>query len=216
MNIVVSKKDGLNTLEKRAVQAKIKDAPEEVCIILIDTSGSMTGFHEGEIKLNVVKQTVPELLKTKHIVLYGLAQFNSDASIVCQPTPSKGTVFTTIQGLSAAGGTQMDDGINLSINMLNTIDASHKRIILLSDGHPTCSHNQLVSVVKRCSGQGIKIDTIAFGDDAAEELLKWIAEVTNGVYQKANTRQQLTSVYKSLRFEERYLEHKTPIRVDRS
>jgi Ca-activated chloride channel family protein len=97
-----------------------------------------------------------------------------------------------LTGLYAGGGTPLYDAICLAVNRVADLQAqdtslNEKRlygIVLLSDGDDTASvksENQMFSCLP--SGEtveGVKIFTIAYGEDANTDLMLRIANRTNG------------------------------------
>jgi Ca-activated chloride channel family protein len=98
----------------------------------------------------------------------------------------------TLSGLYAEGGTPLYDAICEAVNLVATTQAHDQAqgerrlygIVLLSDGLDTASQrtqNQMFGCLP--SGEdveGVKIFTIAYGDDADADLLLRIANRTNG------------------------------------
>ena len=78
----------------------------------------------------------------------------------------------------------------MEINQVQNLDlqAGENRlygIVLLSDGQDTASQTSKETMFNQClpsgeTAEGVKIFTIAYGDDADEELLEEIAVHTNG------------------------------------
>jgi len=160
-------------------------------VIVLDVSGSM----QGDKMSNAVTATASFLKRLdKNDEVYVLAF--SDQISELQPAGRAGDVAeelaNTVTGLFADGGTALFDATCAGagrINQLRTENeaAGEKRlygIVVLSDGQDTAS-SKTESDMLNClpSGEdveGIKVFTIAYGDDADKDLLLRIANRTNG------------------------------------
>jgi Ca-activated chloride channel family protein len=97
-------------------------------------------------------------------------------------------VSRRVSGVFEGGGTALYDAIQAAYADLTANgDPNHIRaMVVLSDGQDTASGAALDQVIRAISrtaeegGNAIKLFTIAFGDDADEDVLKQIAEATGG------------------------------------
>jgi Ca-activated chloride channel family protein len=160
-------------------------------ILVVDVSGSM----QGDKIANAVEATANFIgrLETDDEV-YVLA-FNENVTEL-QPAGRAGDVAerlsATVRGLFAEGGTALHDGVCAGaarIDELRAEDlaADEKRlygIVVLSDGKDTAS-GRTESDMFNCLPSGedvesIKVFTIAYGDDADQDVLLRVANRTNG------------------------------------
>lgn len=173
-------KDNFHATKKKAV-----------IILVLDTSGSMNG---DKIK-NAVEGAVNfigRLDKGDEIYVLG---FNDTTYMVGEGgmVSSVGeTLIPTVNGLIAEGGTALHDGVCEAaklVDRLKTEDEQNQEqhlygIVLLSDGDDTASQrseNQMFNCLPDGeSVEGVKVFTIAYGDDANEDLMTRIANRTNG------------------------------------
>ena len=160
-------------------------------VILLDTSGSM----EGEKIVNAVDSTIGFIGRLDpddevYILTFG------DDGVTYLGGGRAGDVAegltTILNGLYASGGTPLYDGIGQAIALVDQLQADDLAageqrlygIVLLSDGMDTSSdstENQMFSSLP--SGEdveGVKIFTIAYGEDADADLMLRIANRTNG------------------------------------
>ncbi len=160
-------------------------------VIVLDRSGSMQG---DKIK-NASEATANFLLRLERddeVVVYSF----SDAPVELQPAGRAGEVVerlsATLGSVYAEGGTALYDSICQAVLRVGELQqaseaAGDKRlygIVALSDGKDTASQ-KTVNDMFNClpSGEdvaGVKVFTIAYGDDADRDLLLRIANRTNG------------------------------------
>ncbi|HUF38258.1 MAG TPA: VWA domain-containing protein [Anaerolineales bacterium] len=161
-------------------------------ILLLDTSGSMEGdkIKEAvESSVNFVERLDPN--DEIYIMTFGgdiikLSQ-GGRAGVVAE------ALAVTLRGLFADGNTPLYDAVCDANDYMNDLKAEHDAagerrlygIVLLSDGDDTSSNrteNQMFGCLP--SGEdveGIKIFTIAYGEDADTDLMLRIANRTNGL-----------------------------------
>lgn len=160
-------------------------------ILVVDTSGSM----QGDKIANAVEATanfIGRLERDDEVLVMPF----SDGVNEMQPTGRAGDVAETlgdrVRSLYAEGGTALYDAVCTAADRVEQIRAedeaaNEKRlygIVVLSDGQDTAStrtENDLFGCLP--SGEdveGIKVFTIAYGDDADKDLLLRVANRTNG------------------------------------
>ncbi len=110
-------------------------------------------------------------------------------------------VTRRVSGIIEGGDTRLYDAVELAYQELQANgDPSHIRaIVVLSDGADTFSSLPLDALIAQVGnlsegGNATKIFTIAFGQDASEQVLKQIAESTGGK-QYSSDPQSITQVY---------------------
>jgi Ca-activated chloride channel family protein len=162
-------------------------------VVLLDTSGSM----KGEKLKNAIEGTtlfLNQLDVEDEIIIY---QFN-DTVQELQPSGRVGDVVErlneTLANLFTEGNTTLYDSVCQAVEKESALreaaqKAGEKRlygIVVLSDGRDTNSEktdNDMFNCLP--SGEdvdGVKIFTIAYGDDADEDLLLRVANRTNGKF----------------------------------
>ena len=121
-----------------------------------------------------------------------------------------GAVVTRIR---ATSDTRLHDAVCQALDEANDAQvaselAGERRlygVVLLSDGHDTAS-NRSEAQMFNClpsgeTAEGVKIFTIAYGDNADEELLERIAVRTNGRFYTGDP-ENIEEVYRSISFEQ--------------
>ncbi|HID42962.1 MAG TPA: VWA domain-containing protein [Archaeoglobaceae archaeon] len=151
--------------------------------------------------------------------LVGVAYFNGtgggwirQAEVVQSLTQNKNLANSSIDGLSAYGGTPMGDGIwvaerELEANSSECVNCTPV-IILLSDGNPTLPSPSSLAIQlalqnatnaknTQVNGENIIIYTIGFGSDANETLLQQIA-TSSSYYHFAATADEFQDIYEQV------------------
>jgi Ca-activated chloride channel family protein len=155
-------------------------------VLVVDTSGSMSGK-----KINAVRSSLVEFIS-----LLGdkdrleVITFNQE---IIQLTPltelgqKRSDIQRRVSGIIEGGDTRLYDAVLVAYDELEANgNPDHIRaIVVLSDGQDTASFNNLEAVTSRIgikseSGDATKVFTIAYGNDADEEILQAIAEITGG------------------------------------
>jgi len=160
-------------------------------IIVVDVSGSM----QGDKIANAVEATanfIGRLEKDDEVIVM---PFNEDVTEL-QPSGRAGDVAETlgnrVRNLFAEGGTALHDGVCTAAERIAALREENEKnnikrlygIVVLSDGKDTASsrtENDMFNCLP--SGEdvdGIKVFTIAYGDDADKDVLLRVANRTNG------------------------------------
>jgi Ca-activated chloride channel family protein len=160
-------------------------------VLVVDTSGSMSGE-----KIKGAAEGTSNFINNIHprdeVYVIGFADDpypvgqGGLCSEVCEP------LAQAANGLIADGGTSLYDSICEAASLIDTLTAEHETeddphlpgIIVLSDGQDTSSERS-ESQMFNClpsgeSVEGLKVHTIAYGEDADQDLLCRIANRTNG------------------------------------
>ncbi len=160
-------------------------------VIVLDVSGSMQG---DKIK-NAVEATANFLKRLEKDDEVFVFAFN-DHTTELQPSGRAGDVAEklgdTVRALYADSGTALYDAVCQAADKVNELRAEHEAagdkrlygIVVLSDGQDTASgksENDMFNCLPSGEDvQGIKVFTIAYGDDADKDLLLRVANRTNG------------------------------------
>lgn len=161
-------------------------------VLAIDISGSTGGGFGDYKKVDVEKALAIGMLKTVPLVSnVGLVAFSGFAykvaelnSLLQQPE-----LEDKISRLQFGGGTQMVEGLRMSIDMLQNKGGS-KNIIIISDGN-TEGKDKVIAAVKYASSLGINTYAIGVGGDTNKDFMQQVAEMGNGIYFEPDTSQQI-------------------------
>lgn len=124
----------------------------------------------------------------------------SSTVIQCNLTASKNDLINSLQNISDYGGTYYSKAIEMAIDtLLNSGSTSNtrfiNRIIFLSDGEPYSSDTAATNnAVTKALNNRIKIYTFGLGRNSGDELLKSIANRTNGDFFKVTYAEDLPDV----------------------
>lgn len=179
------------------VAAAVKDVfhqtkKKATIILVLDTSGSMEGEKINSAVASSVN-FVGRLDPNDEIFVLG---FGGDSGIYDLGGGRAGDVgedlTRMLNGLFASGNTPLYDAVCGAMEKIDALQARHEAdgenrlygIVLLSDGMDTTSvrtENQMFNCLPSGeSATGVKVFTIAYGEDAEADLLLRIANRTNG------------------------------------
>ncbi len=152
--------------------------------LVMDKSGSMIGE-----KIKGAKEAAYIYVNTseeqKDVI--SLAAFSSNAESITEPISideGREMLKRDILSLSAGGSTNVGAGLTIAFGHLSSCNRKDKKAFLMSDGrHNTGTYKPEVSKFQK---RGWPVWTMAFGRDADQEMLKWIAEQTGGMFLQTN------------------------------
>ncbi len=170
-----------------------------VIAVVIDISGSAgapfgrwasTAEYEKAAAIGLLRGLKPD---TRAAVL----AFNTQAYLISEPSPvfSKQGVDDVISRIKFGGGTNIAAGLLKAIAIIAEYPGS-KNIVLLSDGK-TQLEASAFEAAKYASNAGIKIYTVGVGPTTDEQFMIDVAELTNGIYFRADEETKLNIVFGS-------------------
>ncbi len=174
-------------------------------MLILDRSGSMNDQIGGVSKIDAAKQGLDEfvgLLGDSDGP--GLTVFSDNANVLSPVSalgPKRQDLLNQINGILADGNTRLFDTIAEQFEALTAMQSKHiKAIVVLTDGVDNVSQRSVDQLVKEVTptgenaGEGVKIFTIAYGDDADVNALTSIANASGG-QEYAGTPQNIKQVY---------------------
>lgn len=144
-NVSFDAEDTQNLLGEQEKENTVETSESETSIIrytvlILDSSGSMSGTPASVQKEAAIKfcQAVTSAEGTNYVAIVRL---NSSSSVRCEFTTDIDTLTSYINGIGASGGTNINQALSASINLLDTIEQDEektviKNIVLCSDGLP--------------------------------------------------------------------------------
>ncbi|WP_052889940.1 substrate-binding and vWA domain-containing protein [Thermogemmatispora carboxidivorans] len=177
-------------------------------MLILDTSGSMNDDFNGMSKIDAARQGLSDFVRLmSDDDLLGLTIFSDQARVI-SPLSLVGSkrqqVLQQIATIAADGSTRLFDTIAEQVQTLNSFATDDiKAIVVLTDGQDNVSQLSRDELLRRITpegedaGRGIKVFTIAYGDDADVEALKSIAAAT-GAQEYAGTPQNIRAVYNQI------------------
>lgn len=192
---------------------------DDFILFIVDYSNSMSEKLHGTTKINMVLDTMQEILpkipKTQRVGLrvyghkggFALASLACKASSLVVPMIKNGApmIQNALFSLKPTGWTPITYSLKEAVNNDFAGVAGTKRIILLSDGGENCDESPcdyITDLVK--TRDDIKIDVIAFNiyDQDANNQLKCTALATSGKFYSVDTAAELAdSLHNSLNIE---------------
>ncbi len=157
--------------------------------LCIDTSGSM--HQDGKIeRAREGVRWVCGLLDDEDYLT--IVSFDSDAEQVLRPTRwrdiSRDEAMETVEELTAGGGTNMYDGIEMSRKALGSLADREemagtpvRRLLLLSDGKDQHREpHEFNDIAQAVDDQGIRIEAAGIGDEYEEETIRTLGTTARG------------------------------------
>lgn len=163
-------------------------------MLVIDVSGSMGGSGITNAKSAAIAliDSLPD-----NTTQVGVVRFNSVAStaaVLQDLTSNKDVLKAAVNGLSAGGGTNIGNGINLATSHLtgaNAIDSHAKMQVVISDGYSSSGYD---AAAASAATQGIAVHSVGIPGHNASQMQS-IATNGNGVYTNVSDLSQLTSLF---------------------
>tara|TARA_B100000519_G_scaffold39092_1_gene28829 strand:+ start:1 stop:1506 length:1506 start_codon:yes stop_codon:yes gene_type:complete len=165
--------------------------PMEI-VLVADRSGSMAG-EKMRIMRVMMEFLVKRALRTGDKL--GIVAFDSDVTVPLPMTELDGdgkgaaAAYAAIEGIHVGSTTNLSGGLLKGIDELNgtpSTPGATRAILLFTDGIANGGIREPSDVAEAIAGamrgQRSKVFTFGFGDDAEEEMLKTIAETTEGQY----------------------------------
>ncbi|MFH0732367.1 MAG: VWA domain-containing protein [Candidatus Omnitrophota bacterium] len=197
-------------------------------VLAIDSSGSMlaedfkiAGVRQN--RLQVVKGVVRDFIKARISDKIGIVAFAARAYTVCPLTLDYDWLISNLERIEIGAiedGTAIGSAISSSLNRLRDTQAKSKIIILLTDGVNNAGKISPQAAADAAKALGIKIYTIGAGTkglvpyparnmwgqtvyqnveiDIDEDILREIAQKTNGQYFRATSTEALKDIYKEI------------------
>lgn len=177
--------------------------------ITLDVSNSMLATDIAPSRLERAKQFITKLMDAMPDDRIALIVFAGKAYLQMPLTNDHGAaalfVASAGPGIVTQQGTDIRDALEMSANAFSTIDEHYKTVIMITDGE---DHNEnAVATAKKLAAQGVMVNTVGIGSPEGatitdpvtglqkkdengntvisklnEEVLKQVAQATNGTY----------------------------------
>ncbi|HKQ04622.1 MAG TPA: VWA domain-containing protein [Blastocatellia bacterium] len=168
-----------------------KHFPALAIVLVIDKSGSMLGS-KIEMALEASSATVDFLSERDSV---GVVAFDSSAYPVVSLTKveDKKAIIDKIGTIQALGGTNIYPGIKMAYDWLQASDAQIKHIIVMSDGQS--EPGDFRGIARSVRDAGMTLSTVALGDDADFDTMKFLADGGGGRFYAADTPDKLPRIF---------------------
>lgn len=168
--------------------------------LIIDASGSM----EQQNKFSIVKNIVTDFIKQRKGDKLALSIFADFAYTVVPLTYDKKSVaklWDSIKvGIAGTRKTALYEALFLSSSLFDNSQSKERIAILLTDGVDNAKSVSLNMAIEAAVDNKIKVYTIGIGGsgDFNPEVLKNIAQATDGKYFSASSGKEITAIYQQI------------------
>jgi tight adherence protein B len=163
--------------------------PKRLVVMVLDTSGSMTGAPLDAAKA-AAGEYVDSLPSDVQVAIVTAAY---PAQMLLPPTGDRARTHTAIGGLEANGETALYDAIAAASTMFRQ-DYADQRVLVLSDGTDTKS-KATIDGARKAVGS-VPVDTIAFNSaEATKTILSGLSSATKGHGFQAGDAQALRTAF---------------------
>ena len=206
------------------VSSKTKTTRGIDIVMAIDVSASMLAKDLKPNRLEALKNVAADFIKGRPNDRIGLVEYAGESYTKTPITSDKSIVLQSLRDIKyntvITGGTAIGMGLATAVNRIKDSKAKSKIIILLTDGVNNAGFIDPQTASELAVEYGIKTYTIGLGTNGMalspiairngvfqygkaqveidEELLKQIAEVTDGKYFRANNNRKLKEIYKEI------------------
>ena len=174
------------------------DAPQVALVYVLDRSGSMVGAVDEAglvTRLNIAKQaTITAVSLLNAVSRVGIVVFDTKAHIILpmQEHRNEEGVALALQSLVPGGGTSILPGLKLAIDMLVTVDAAARHIVVMTDG--LSQDADFSSLIAKANRAEITISAIAIGGAADIRQPQDIAQRGGGAFYATEDFKALPSI----------------------
>jgi Ca-activated chloride channel family protein len=214
-------------------------------VMVMDVSASMNIEDLAErSRFEVAKETMESFIQGRQNDRIGFVIFSGEPLTLAPPTLDYGLLLRSVNQASIGvlkDGTGIGDGLALAVSHLKSSQAKSKVIILLTDGDNNVGQVDPGTAGELAAGFGIKVYTIAIGREGRvkmpirhkglfgntittyqwfenalnPELLKQIAQLTQGKFYRVTDESTLSSVFKEIdQLEKSDVKSKQKVRYD--
>jgi Ca-activated chloride channel homolog len=180
--------------------------------LVLDISSSMSGspFGPGQSRLQVAQQVLRDFIKGRESDQLALVVFRQQ-SLILSPLTLDYDALSSLIGeankVNIPDGTAIGVGLADAVNLMRESKARSRAIVLLTDGQ---NNNETIlpeEAARLAAALGVRVYTIGVIDpnrpDVAgrgvdEKSLQAIADLTDGVYFRADSPEALKSIYASI------------------
>lgn len=191
-------------------------------VMAMDISGSMLAQDFKPNRLEAAKEVASDFIEKRPNDRIGLVIFSGETFTQCPLTTDHAVLrnlFKDVKSGMIEDGTALGDGLATAVNRLRKSDAISKVIILLTDGVNNMGSIDPISAAEIAKLYGIRIYTIGVGSRGLapypvqtpfgvqyqnvevkidENLLKKVANMTDGLYFRATDKKSLENIYNEI------------------
>jgi Ca-activated chloride channel family protein len=146
-------------------------------VVVLDRSGSMSGQ-----KIADARAATAALIRQLHPEdRVALVSFGSEARVdLPLAHPKEGTWEAVVAGLRDGGSTDLQEGLLVAQAAAYVSPGRATRMVVLSDGHPDQTWEQLTSLVSAIAAHDVPVTAVGIGEDWDESLMRRLADAGTG------------------------------------
>ena len=186
-------------------------------VVALDLSGSMTtqDYVEGDQRVDrfdLAKSVLIKFVKERPNDRIGLVVFAAQAFIASPMTLDHDYLLENIDRLQIgtinSDATAIGDGLMTTLNRLRELKSKSRIVVLMTDGGNNSGKIDPITATEAARTLGVKIYTIGLGNRELveqmnlpasylpdEDTLQKIAQMTGGVFYRADSSEKLNSIY---------------------
>jgi len=159
--------------------------PSAALVLVLDKSGSMQdpvwGARASQQEVaNEGAALAIESMRADSLIGVVTFDFVPHEFIPLQRNTDAKRLGELVRTIQPDGGTDIEPALRMAYNMLRETEVERRHIVLLTDGRaPSANLEQLATMM---AAQGIRLSTIAVGEDTDAALLKKLAEIGQGEF----------------------------------
>ncbi|MCH8509063.1 MAG: VWA domain-containing protein [Phycisphaerales bacterium] len=159
---------------------------EAAVLFVLDRSGSMSrpvlgsSQSQQEIANRAIAGAIDTLDPSDLVGVIAFSHF-TELIVPLGPNDNPEQIKNRVLGINATGGTHLSIALELAIEQMRGVEARSKHVIVLSDGislHP----ERMPGLSRTLLADGVKVSSIAVGDDADVDMLRTVAEEGGGIF----------------------------------
>ena len=181
---------------ERPAEVRYAESADLQVLLLIDTTGSMTGAPLEGAK--VAATTFVERLPDD--VGVAVLNYDTETTVVTDLDADRDDHLAGIDGLEPGGYTAMYDAVGSAVELFPEADDQTSRVIvLLTDGEDNASESTVDDAIESLLANDVTLHSVeyltAFTDEAA---IREMANATGGTVNEADDAEALTQIYEEL------------------
>lgn len=163
-------------IRTQATDANPPPGTSKAIVFLLDASNSMNSNDRERLAKDSIAQLIYSLPSNYYV---GFAAYNTSvvSSIGMQDGNDREPVMEEVDAVAYTGYTNAGAGLTTAMELLDTVDASEKTVVILSDGEiimnsnaaTTESSTQFQAAVEAAQTAGVRIHVIGLGADMADD-----------------------------------------------
>lgn len=197
----------MTCVQTQAAAANLPPGTSKAVVFLLDASNSMNSNDRERLAKDSIAQLIYSLPSNYYV---GFAAYNTSvvSSIGMQDSNAREPVMEAVDAVSYTGYTNAGAGLTTGMELLDTVDAAEKTVVILSDGEIIMnsndataeSSNQFQTAVEAARAEGVRIHVIGLGEDMADDdnTIFSAATQTNGVNYHAPQSTDIQNVIDSI------------------